>query len=60
MYVKSQDATNANQISLKRLSNKFRIITTKEKKPTWTSTKHLRANYRSHYVQSKQTTKLTK
>jgi hypothetical protein len=34
MYVKSQDATNANQISLKRLSNKFRIITTKEKKPT--------------------------
>lgn len=31
MYVKLQDETNTNQISLNRLSNKFSIITTKEK-----------------------------
>lgn len=36
VYV-NQDATNINQISLKRLPNKFSIIAIKEKKPTWTT-----------------------
>lgn len=58
MYVKLQDANNTNQFGLKSLSSKFSIITTKQKNQQ--ALEHQWADYQSHYVRSKQTTKHTK